>query len=94
MSPKGLAVGTAKDLIVAQGAFGPAAPVLSYVLHGRGRGSVNEVTDPFNLVDVAISPRDGTGWAADRARRRHEDDPDSDPADAHLYHQSGRRHHR
>ena len=77
MSPKGLAVGTAKDLIVAQGAFGPAAPVLSYVLHGRGRGSVNEVTDPVNLIDVAISPLDDTGWGIGPV----------ETGDVHLFHQ-------
>jgi hypothetical protein len=88
VSPKGLAVGTSRDLIIAQGAFGPPAPVLSYVLRGRGHGSANEVTDPFNLVDVAISPRDGTGWAIGPGPDgADEDDPATDPADAHLYHQ-------
>ena len=66
-SPKGLAVNGDRDLVVAQGAFADPtitepAPVLVYDLHGRNRGTVTPVTDPVNLVDVAISPKDGTGW--------------------------------
>ena len=63
-SPKGIAVGADGALIIAQGAFGPPDPVLRY--HPRlfrREGGAIPVTDPFNLVDVAISPLDGTGWA-------------------------------
>jgi hypothetical protein len=65
-SPKGLAVNDQRDLAIGQGAFGPPGPVLVYDLHGRNAGTVTPITDPttpFNLVDVAVSPRDGTGWA-------------------------------
>ena len=62
-SPKGLAVNTDRDLVIAQGAFGPPDPVLVYDLHGANKGDVTPVTDPASLVDVAISPLDGTGWA-------------------------------
>jgi hypothetical protein len=64
-SPKGLAVTQERDLAIAQGAFGPPGPVLVLDLHGRNRGTVTPVTDPANLIDVAISPKDGTGWAID-----------------------------
>jgi hypothetical protein len=64
-SPKGLAVTQERDLAVGQGAFGPPGPVLVFDLHGRDRGTVTPVTDPANLIDVAISPKDGTGWAID-----------------------------
>ena len=67
-SPKGLAVTQERDLAIGQGAFAdptqpPAGPVLVFDLHGRDKGSVTPVTEPANLVDVAISPKDGTGWA-------------------------------
>jgi hypothetical protein len=61
-SPKGLAVSRSGDPVVAQGAFGPPGPVLVHVVRGRDRGQTVEVTEPVNLVDVAVSPRDGTGW--------------------------------
>jgi hypothetical protein len=61
-SPKGVATTGSGDPVVAQGAFGPPGPVLVYLLHGRDRGSTFEATDPINLIDVAISPLDGTGW--------------------------------
>jgi hypothetical protein len=57
-SPKGLAVGADEDLIVAQGAFGPPAPVLAYQ---RASGTTRELTEPTNLVDVATNPG-GNGW--------------------------------
>jgi hypothetical protein len=66
VSPKGLDVNQDRDLVIAQGAFAPpeaAAPVLVYDTHGRDKGTVTPVTDPANLVDVAISPKDDTGWA-------------------------------
>ncbi|HVQ87116.1 MAG TPA: ScyD/ScyE family protein [Actinomycetes bacterium] len=60
-SPKGLAVGQDGNPIVAQGAFGPPGPVLSYTLHGRGHGSTFDITEPTGLVDVAEGPF-GEGW--------------------------------
>jgi len=74
-SPKGLAVNRDRNLVVAQGAFGPPGPVLEYDLRGRNKGTVTPLTEAFNLVDIAVSPRDGTGWAIS-----------SDPA-GHLFHQ-------
>ena len=73
-SPKGLAVNTEGDLVIAQGAFGPPGPVLVF---DRDTGTAEPVTEPFNVTDVAISPVDGTGWAiagtraVPPARRRH-----------------------
>ena len=61
-SPKGLATTASGDPVVAQGAFGPPGPVLVYFLRGPDRGTTFEATDPLNLIDVAISPLDGTGW--------------------------------
>lgn len=79
-SPKGLAVNLAGDPVVAQGAFGAPGPVLVYPLRGRGRGTPFPVTDPVNLVDVAVSPLDDTGWAIGMA-------PVGDDVHAVLYHQ-------
>jgi hypothetical protein len=62
-SPKGLSANAQRELIVAQGAFGPPGPVLAYATRGRDRGTAFEVTDPFGLIDVAISPADDSGWA-------------------------------
>ncbi|MEP7114314.1 MAG: ScyD/ScyE family protein, partial [Ilumatobacteraceae bacterium] len=62
-SPKGLALNTDRDLVIAQGAFGPPDPVLVYDLRGANKGAVTPVTAPASLMDVAISPLDGTGWA-------------------------------
>lgn len=62
-SPKGVATTPSGDPVVAQGAFGPPGPVLVLPLRGRGHGTPFEVTDPVNLIDVAVSPLDGTGWA-------------------------------
>jgi hypothetical protein len=61
-SPKGVATTGFGDPVVAQGAFGPPGPVLVYLLHGPDRGSTFEATGPVNLVDVAVSPLDDTGW--------------------------------
>ncbi|MBI5090325.1 MAG: ScyD/ScyE family protein [Actinobacteria bacterium] len=62
-SPKGLALAPDRNLVIAQGAFGPPDPVLVYARSGPNRGTTTPVTDPLGLVDVAISPLDGTGWA-------------------------------
>jgi hypothetical protein len=61
-SPKGVATTGSGDPVVGQGAFGPPGPVLVYLLHGPDRGSTFEATEPINLIDVAISPLDDTGW--------------------------------
>ncbi len=82
-SPKGLAANRSGNLVVGQGAFGPPGPVVEYVLRGRWRGAVNPLTEPFALVDVAISPIDDTGWAI--AFVPDEDDPEA--GSSHLFHQ-------
>lgn len=61
-SPKGVAITPWDDVVVAQGAFGPPGPVLIVPQRGPDKGTAIPVTDPFPLVDVAISPLDGTGW--------------------------------
>jgi hypothetical protein len=61
-SPKGLALIDRKTLAIGQGAFGPPSPALSYVFKGTGKGTVTNLTDPVNIVDVAVTP-DGAGWA-------------------------------
>ncbi|MGH2637273.1 MAG: ScyD/ScyE family protein [Actinomycetota bacterium] len=61
-SPKGLALDLDDNLIVGQGAFGPPGPVLLFFLRGPDQGTAVEVTDPVNVMDVAIGP-DGSGWA-------------------------------
>ena len=60
-SPKGVAL-LGRDVVVSQGAFGPPDPVLLYLTTGRDRGATIPVSDPTTLLDVAISPLDGTGW--------------------------------
>jgi hypothetical protein len=77
-SPKGLGVTAEKDLVVAQGAFGAPGPVLVFDLQGPDRGTVTPVTDPVGLVDVAISPLDGTGWGIGAV---------DDTGEVHLLHQ-------
>ncbi len=77
-SPKGLAVNADRNLVLAQGAFSAPGPVLEFDIHRPGWGTVTEVTEPFALTDVAISPKDGTGWAIGG--------PD-DLGEVHLFHQ-------
>ena len=62
-SPKGVDVGPLGNVVVAQGAFGPPGPVLLFDPTAPRRDRVTEITGPFSIVDVAISPLDGTGWA-------------------------------
>ena len=78
--PKGLGVNAARDVVVAQGAFSdpssttdPGGPVLLFHTRGPAKGTAEAITDPFQIVDVAISPVDDTGWAIG--------------TDRHLYHQ-------
>ena len=62
-SPKGLALLTRNSLAIGQGAYGPPpAPALEYVFRGAHKGTVTPITDPVNIVDVAVTP-DGAGWA-------------------------------
>jgi hypothetical protein len=62
-SPKGLALIDSKTLAIGQGAYMPTpSPALSYVFKGTGKGTVTSLTDPVNIVDVAVTP-DGAGWA-------------------------------
>jgi hypothetical protein len=80
-SPKGLALNLERNLVVGQGAFGPPTdPVLVYVLRGPDKGTTFPVTGPASLIDVAISPLDGTGWGISAAV----EDP---PTPALLLHQ-------
>lgn len=62
-SPKGIDIAPDGAIIIAQGAFGAPGPVLAYDPSAPKRRRVTEVTEPFALTDVAISPLDGTGWA-------------------------------
>ena len=79
ISPKGLSVNAARDVVVAQGGFSDpsdpngAGPVLLFHTRGPAKGTADAITDPFELVDIAISPVDDTGWALG--------------TDQHLYHQ-------
>ena len=62
-SPKGIALGGPRTVVVGQGAYGPPpGPALEYIFKGKGRGTVTPLTDPFNLIDIAMTP-DGAGWA-------------------------------
>jgi hypothetical protein len=72
-SPKGLALASDGNLVIGQGAFGPPAPVLIYLLKGPDRGDTIDVTEPENVTDVAEGP-DGSGWAigGDRVLYRQE----------------------
>lgn len=70
-SPKGLAVDLDGNPVVAQGAFGPPGPVLVYPLTGPDRGVPFAVTEDVSLVDVAVSPLDGTGWAIGMGEDEH-----------------------
>ena len=61
-SPKGLALDLDDNLIVGQGAFGPPGPVLLFFLRGPDQGTAIEITEPVNVMDVAVGP-DDSGWA-------------------------------
>ena len=61
-SPKGIAIGSSRSVVVGQGAYGPPGPVLEYFFKGAKKGTKASLTDPVNVVDVAITP-DGAGWA-------------------------------
>ena len=58
-SPKGLSLGPAGSVLVAQGAFGAPGPVIQFKL-GKN-GGPTPISDPFNLMEVART-RDGAMW--------------------------------
>ena len=61
-SPKGLAIGSSRSLIVGQGAYGPPGAAFEYFFKGPKRGTSTPLTDPVNIVDIVETP-DGAGWA-------------------------------
>jgi hypothetical protein len=62
-SPKGITLLTRNSIVVGQGAYGPPpAPAFEYVFRGDHKGTFTDLTDPVNIVDVAVTP-DGAGWA-------------------------------
>lgn len=61
-SPKALAIGSSKSVVVGQGAFGPPGPVLEYFYKGANKGTSTPVTAPLGLTDIAKTP-DGAWWA-------------------------------
>jgi len=84
-SPKGLAVSRDRNLVVSQGAFGAPGPVLEFDLRGRDKGKTTPLTDAANLVDVAVSPMDGTGWGITPGPPGPGQEPP--PGAGHLLHQ-------
>jgi hypothetical protein len=74
-SPKGIDTLPGQVVFVSQGAFGPPGPVLAYSLAGTTRGTTQAVTDPLNLVDIAITP-DGAGWGIGGDLMLYRQDPD------------------
>lgn len=71
--PKGLAIALdGRSPVVAQGAFEgtPPGPVLQY----QRDGSTVELTEPFNIVDVVLTP-DGAGWAIGIDKVLYRQDP-------------------
>ena len=57
---------------------GAPGPALVYDLRGKGAGSIYPVTDPtmpLNLIDVAVSPKDGTGWGIQAGENGRHPDP-------------------
>ncbi len=62
-SPKALAIGSSKSVVVGQGAYGPPpGPILEYFFKGSNKGTSTPLTDPVNVADIAMTP-DGAGWA-------------------------------
>ena len=61
-SPKGIAIASNNSVAIGQGAYGPPGPALEYFFKGPKKGTATPLTDPVNIVDVAITP-DGAGWA-------------------------------
>ncbi len=87
-SPKGLAVNRERNLVIGQGAFGAPGPVLEYDLRGRNKGHTTPLTAAANLVDVAVSPKDGTGWGITASiPPEGSPAPPPGPLGGHLLHQ-------
>ena len=62
-SPKGIGLLTRNSIVVGQGAYAPpAAPAFEYAFRGPHKGTFTDLTDPLNIVDLAVTP-DGAGWA-------------------------------
>ncbi len=61
-SPKAIAIASRTSVAVGQGAYGPPGPALEYFYKGPLRGTSRTITDPTNLIDIAMTP-DGAGWA-------------------------------
>lgn len=61
-SPKALTLLTRNSLVYGQGAYGAPGPAVEYVFRGSGKGTSTDLTDPVNIVDIAVTP-DGAGWA-------------------------------
>jgi hypothetical protein len=61
-SPKGITIASNNSVAIGQGAYGPAGPALEYFFKGPKKGTTTPLTDPVNIVDVAVTP-DGAGWA-------------------------------
>jgi hypothetical protein len=61
-SPKGIAIASNNSVAIGQGAYGPPGPALEYFFKGPKKGTATPLTDPVNIVDIAMTP-DGAGWA-------------------------------
>jgi hypothetical protein len=61
--------------------------VLIFDLHGHGRGTATPVTEPFALVDVAVSPHDGTGWGIGPVEIGVDPETGEPITEMHLFHQ-------
>lgn len=70
-SPKGLSLAPGGDVVVGQGAFGPPGPLLRY---SPDTDSTSDLTEPANVIDVAVAR--GFGWAlgSDQALYRFDKD--------------------
>ncbi len=78
-SPKGLVLNPAGNLTISQGAFGPPAPIIEYVLRGEDRGSVIPHTPPLNNIDVGVSP-ELAGWRLGSDQKLYRRPPGGAPA--------------
>ncbi|MEO5884629.1 MAG: ScyD/ScyE family protein, partial [Candidatus Limnocylindrales bacterium] len=54
---------------------GPPGPALEYFFRGKHRGTTKPITEPVNLVDIAITP-DGAGWGIGGDRVLYRQAPD------------------
>ena len=74
-SPKGIAINSKDSVVIGQGAFGPPAPAFEYFFKGPHRGTSTPLTEPVNLIDVAVTP-DGAGWGIGGDRVLYRQSPD------------------